>query len=67
MEFFEARIYEETLNVLLYENRNAPVDEIIRATTPRFASAALTDDDIDEERYMNTNSASGTSRPPRKR
>ncbi|CAM2703179.1 unnamed protein product [Rotaria socialis] len=67
VEFFEARIYEETLNVLLYENRNAPVDEIIRATTPRFASAALTDDDVDEDRSTNTNSASATNRPPRKR
>ncbi|CAF3040743.1 unnamed protein product [Rotaria sp. Silwood2] len=67
VEFFEARIYEETLNILLYENRNAPVDEIIRATTPRFASAALTDDDFDEERSINTNSASATNRPPRKR
>ncbi len=64
MEFFEARIYEETLNVLLYENRNTSVDEIIRATTPRFASA---DDDLEEERYNHTNSASGTGRPPRKR
>jgi BTB/POZ domain-containing adapter for CUL3-mediated RhoA degradation protein len=67
VEFFEARIYEETLNILLYENRNASVDEIIRATTPRFASAALTDDDLDDERTMNTNSASATTRPPRKR
>lgn len=67
MEFFEARIYEETLNILLYENRNASVDEIIRATTPRFASAALTDDDFDEERSMNASSASATNRPPRKR
>ena len=68
VEFFEARIYEETLNVLLYENRNAPVDEIIRATTPRFASAAINDDDIDDDRYATSNSASaGTNRFPRKR
>ncbi len=55
----------------MYENRNASVDEIIRATTPRFASAALTDDDLDEERSTNVNSASAsvstTNRPPRKR
>ncbi len=67
MEFFEARIYEETLNVLLYENRNTPVDEIIRATTPRFATTAINDDDLDDERYANSNSASGTNRPARRR
>jgi BTB/POZ domain-containing adapter for CUL3-mediated RhoA degradation protein len=67
VEFFEARIYEETLNVLLYENRSAPVDEIIRATTPRFASTAINDDDFDDERYATSNSASGTSRPARRR
>ncbi len=59
------------MNILLYENRNAPVDEIIRATTPRFASAALTDDDLDEERSTTTTnnsaSASTINRPPRKR
>ena len=43
------------------------MDEIIRATTPRFASAALTDDDFDDERYNPSNSASASSRPPRKR
>ncbi|CAF0741293.1 unnamed protein product [Rotaria sp. Silwood1] len=67
VEFFEARIYEETLNILLYENRNAPVDEIIRATTPRFVSNTLNDDDLEEERWSNTTSVSATSRPPRKR
>ncbi|CAF1075920.1 unnamed protein product [Adineta steineri] len=64
VEFFEARIYEETLNILLYENRNTSVDEIIRATTPRLASAALTDDDYDEERFSTTNSASGVPSEP---
>ncbi|CAF1215263.1 unnamed protein product [Rotaria magnacalcarata] len=67
VEFFEARIYEETLNILLYENRNAPVDEIIRATTPRFVSNAMNEDDLEEERSTNGNSASGTSRTQRKR
>ncbi|CAF1269208.1 unnamed protein product [Adineta steineri] len=67
VEFFEARIYEETLNILLYENRNASVDEIIRATTPRFASAALTDDDLDEERSISTTVVPTTNRSTRKR
>ena len=67
VEFFEARIYEETLNILLYENRNASMDEIIRATTPRLASAALTDDDLDDDRSTVTCSASTTHRSTRKR
>jgi len=40
------------------------VDEIIRATTPRFA---VTDDDLDDERATTSSSASATSRLPRKR
>ncbi|XP_017035112.1 BTB/POZ domain-containing adapter for CUL3-mediated RhoA degradation protein 3 [Drosophila kikkawai] len=33
VEFPEARIYEETLQVLLYENRNAPDQELMQATS----------------------------------
>ncbi|XP_031848145.1 BTB/POZ domain-containing adapter for CUL3-mediated RhoA degradation protein 3-like isoform X2 [Nomia melanderi] len=35
VEFPEARIYEETLNILLYEHRNGPDQELIRATSSR--------------------------------
>ncbi|XP_002015385.2 BTB/POZ domain-containing adapter for CUL3-mediated RhoA degradation protein 3 [Drosophila miranda] len=33
VEFPEARIYEETLQVLLYENRNAPDQDLMQATS----------------------------------
>lgn len=33
VEFPEARIYEETLQVLLYEDRNAPDQELLQATS----------------------------------
>ncbi|XP_031629883.1 BTB/POZ domain-containing adapter for CUL3-mediated RhoA degradation protein 3 [Contarinia nasturtii] len=33
VEFPEARIYEETLQVLLYEDRNAPDQELLKATS----------------------------------
>ena len=36
MEFPEARIYEETLNCLLYENRNGPDQELMQATSTRY-------------------------------
>ncbi|KAK2156418.1 hypothetical protein LSH36_214g05023 [Paralvinella palmiformis] len=35
VEFPEARIYEETLNVLLYENRDRPDAELMQATMSR--------------------------------
>merc|ERR1711902_154245 len=35
VDFPEARIYEETLNCLLYENRNGPDPELIWATSKR--------------------------------
>lgn len=40
VEFPEARIYEETLNILLYENRNGPDQELMQATSSRGAVAA---------------------------
>lgn len=33
VEFPEARIYEETLQVLLYEDRNAPDPDLLQATS----------------------------------
>lgn len=49
MEFREARIYEEVLKVLLYENRQQPDPELMQATSQRGAglqrSAATVSDD----------------------
>ncbi|KAK8762085.1 hypothetical protein V5799_008491 [Amblyomma americanum] len=55
VEFPEARIYEETLNILLYENRNGPDPELMQATSTRGAVArgattCYTSDDEDERR-----------------
>lgn len=42
VEFPEARIYEETLNILLYENRLGPDADLMQATsTAKGAAAAL--------------------------
>ena len=38
VEFPEARIYEETLNCLLYENRTGPDQDLMQATSHRQAS-----------------------------
>lgn len=35
VEFPEARIYEEMLNILLYENKNGPDMDIMMATSSR--------------------------------
>ncbi|KAF4520134.1 hypothetical protein B566_EDAN010290 [Ephemera danica] len=40
VEFPEARIYEETLNILLYENRTGPDQELMQATSSRGATVA---------------------------
>lgn len=45
----EARIYEETLNILLYENRNAPNQELMQATSPRVAVSGMSSYTSDEE------------------
>ncbi|KAJ8936724.1 hypothetical protein NQ318_007083 [Aromia moschata] len=37
----EARIYEETLNILLYESRNAPDQELMQATSTRGAVSGM--------------------------
>ncbi|XP_013772560.1 BTB/POZ domain-containing adapter for CUL3-mediated RhoA degradation protein 3-like [Limulus polyphemus] len=52
VEFHEARIYEETLNILLYENRTGPDAELMQATSTRgaVAMASYTSDDEDDRR-----------------
>ena len=53
VEFPEARIYEETLNVLLYENRDQRPDaELMQATRGRIENYN-SDEDTEEkmERY----------------
>lgn len=49
VEFPEARLYEETLNILLYENRNGPDQELMQATSTRGAVAAISSYTSDEE------------------
>ena len=49
VEFPEARIYEETLNCLLYENRIPPDQELMQATSYKTAvPPCYTSDDEDE-------------------
>lgn len=62
VEFPEARIYEETLNILLYENRNGPDMELMQATSTRGTVAmAYTSDDEEDRRPP----SSGPSREAR--
>jgi len=48
VEFPEARIYEETLNCLLYENRTGPDQELMQATSSKNAVNSYVSDDEDE-------------------
>lgn len=48
VEFPEARIYEETLQVLLYENRNAPDQELLQATSSIQQLQQYTSDEEEE-------------------
>ncbi|KAF6203551.1 hypothetical protein GE061_001883 [Apolygus lucorum] len=48
VEFPEARIYEEALNILLYENRNGPDQELMKATSPRGVMTSHLSDDEEE-------------------
>lgn len=48
VEFPEARIYEETLNILLYETRVGPDQELMQATSSRVMSSYTSDEE--EER-----------------
>ncbi|KDR15475.1 BTB/POZ domain-containing adapter for CUL3-mediated RhoA degradation protein 3 [Zootermopsis nevadensis] len=49
VEFPEARIYEETLNILLYENRTGPDQELMQATSSRGAVTGMSSYTSDEE------------------
>jgi len=49
VEFPEARIYEETLNILLYETRVGPDQELMQATSSRGAVAGMSSYTSDEE------------------
>ncbi|XP_014245541.1 BTB/POZ domain-containing adapter for CUL3-mediated RhoA degradation protein 3-like [Cimex lectularius] len=49
VEFPEARIYEETLNILLYENRIGPDQELMQATSSRGAVTGISSYTSDEE------------------
>jgi len=60
VEFPEARIYEETLNILLYENRNGPDMELMQATSTRGAVAMTTYASDDEEEHNRRSSAACT-------
>jgi BTB/POZ domain-containing adapter for CUL3-mediated RhoA degradation protein len=48
VEFPEARIYEETLNVLLYENRDSRPDDELMKRTKNNPKREDSDDDLDE-------------------
>ena len=48
MEFPEARIYEETLNILLYENRDSRPDAELIQATKTHTKIMDSDDDLDE-------------------
>lgn len=48
VEFPEARIYEETLHTLLYEDRNHPDQELMQATSTRGAGMTYTSDEEEE-------------------
>lgn len=50
VEFPEARIYEETLQALLYENRNNPDQELMQATSTTRSGISYTSDEEDTER-----------------
>ena len=50
VEFPEARIYEETLNCLLYENRIVD-QELMQATSARLQVTSYTSDDDDDDRH----------------
>ena len=61
VEFPEARIYEETLNCLLYENRNGPDQELMQATSLRVPVASYTSDDEDDRQRCHNAGATGHS------
>lgn len=65
VEFPEARIYEETLNILLYENRDSrPDTELMLATThpPNPKSNNNSDDELEERSESRSDRGASTSR-----
>merc|ERR1719357_2346570 len=52
VEFPEARIYEETLNCLLYENRTGPDQDLMQATSARGAPDSYRSDDEEERNRL---------------
>merc|ERR1719300_686814 len=65
VEFPEARIYEETLNCLLYENRTGPDQELMQATSSKNAVNSYVSDDEDERnRIGEAGAGSAAGGPP---
>lgn len=67
VEFPEARIYDDTLNVLLYEHRNGPDAELMQATSVRGAAstpAAVQCTSDDEDDRLRLGGAAMPSAPP---
>merc|ERR1719348_1931033 len=63
VEFPEARIYEETLNCLLYENRTGPDQDLMQATSARGAGTSYVSDDEDERKLGGWDGAGGGGGP----
>ena len=61
VEFPEARIYEETLNCLLYENRIGPDQELMQATSLRVPGPSYTSDDEDDRTAFRTGAGAAGS------
>ena len=56
--YFPFRIYEETLNCLLYENRNGPDQELMQATSLRVpVASSYTSDDEEGDRHRSAAAA----------
>nr|CAG4651964.1 EOG090X090D [Triops cancriformis] len=69
VEFPEARIYEETLNILLYEEKTGPDAELMQATSSRgvgtsapLAATNYTSDDEDDRRVAKAQTSSALAR-----
>jgi BTB/POZ domain-containing adapter for CUL3-mediated RhoA degradation protein len=62
VEFPEARIYEETLNILLYENRDSRPDAELMQATKIHPKLPDSDDDLEERQERTTNDRSSNSK-----
>lgn len=58
VEFPEARIYEETLNIILYENRNPPDQELMQATSTRGTVAGNESFTVQEQTHLTASAIS---------